>query len=228
MILGILQTGHASDEIRQTHGDFDSMFRRLLDGHGFDFRVFNVVDMEFPDGPAAADAWLVTGSKHGAYEDHPWIPPLEELIRAIRAAERPMVGICFGHQVIAQALGGRVEKFAGGWSVGRQSYRIGGKTFHLNAWHQDQVVDLPAGAEVLGQSDFCANAVLAYGPRILTVQPHPEFDAAIMAGLITHRGPGIVPEDQLTQAAADLPQPNDAADIALMLAEVLKKARVDA
>ncbi|WP_227285044.1 type 1 glutamine amidotransferase [Boseongicola sp. H5] len=228
MILGILQTGHASDEIRQTHGDFDSMFRRLLDGHGFDFRVFNVVDMEFPDGPAAADAWLVTGSKHGAYEDHPWIPPLEELIRAIREAERPMVGICFGHQIIAQALGGRVEKFSGGWSVGRQGYRIGGKTYHLNAWHQDQVVDLPAGAEVLGQSDFCANAVLAYGSRILTVQPHPEFDAAIMAGLIAHRGPGIVPADQLAQAAADLPQPNDAGDIALMLADVLKKARVDA
>ncbi|WJY20162.1 type 1 glutamine amidotransferase [Fontisubflavum oceani] len=228
MIIGILQTGHAPDELQPSHGDFEHMFQRLLSGHGFEFRVFDVVDMDFPDGPQAADAWLVTGSKHGAYEDHPFIPPLENLIRAIRDADQPMVGICFGHQIIAQALGGTVEKFAGGWSVGRQAYEVDGTTVHLNAWHQDQVVDLPKGAEVRGSSDFCANAVLAYGDKILTVQPHPEFDAGAIAGLIATRGKGIVPEPLLDGARAGLDQPVDTQALTTLLVSVLTKARVDA
>src|SRR5690606_24036163 len=122
--IGILQTGHAAEPIRAEQGDYDEMFRRLLGGHGFTFSTWNVVDGEFPEGPEAAEGWLITGSRHGAYEEHDWLPPLEDLIRAIREAKRPLVGICFGHQIVAQALGGRVEKFDGGWSVGPQHYTI--------------------------------------------------------------------------------------------------------
>ena len=67
----------------------------------------------FPEGIHDADGWLITGSRHGAYEDHPWIPPLEEFIRDAYAAQVPLVGICFGHQIIAQAMGGKVEKYQG-------------------------------------------------------------------------------------------------------------------
>ena len=144
------------------------------------------------------------------------------MIRAIHAAKRPLVGICFGHQIIAQALGGTVEKFSGGWSVGRQSYTLDNEHLHLNAWHQDQVTKLPPQARILGHSTFCENAVLAYGDHILTIQPHPEFDAAFTQGLITHRG-GAVPADQLAQAQADLAQSTDNARIAARIAAHLKQ-----
>ena len=152
MKLGLLQTGHLPDEMLETTGDYSALFTRLLDGHGFQFHTWNVVDNELPDSPQEADAWLITGSKHGVYEDHAWISPLEKLIRQIVAAGLPLVGICFGHQIVAQALGGKVEKFQGGWAIGRHSYDLDGTQLHLNAWHQDQVVTRPEGARVLAST----------------------------------------------------------------------------
>ncbi len=114
MLIGILQCGHFPEDLQGESGDYDAMFERLLAGENFDYATYNVVDGDFPEGPEACDGWLITGSRHGAYEDHDWIPPLEDLIRAIRDAGRPLVGVCFGHQIIAQALGGKVVKFDGG------------------------------------------------------------------------------------------------------------------
>ena len=223
MKIGILQTGHSPDEVRGNLGDYSDMFARLLGGHGFDFVTFNVVDGQFPAGPDDADGWLITGSKHGAYEDHPWIPPLEDLIRAIRDAGKPLIGVCFGHQIIAQALGGKVEKFAGGWAVGPTNYDFGDEIMTLNAWHQDQVTVLPEGAKVLASNDFCANAALAYGDTILTIQPHPEFGKPLLDGLITHRAPGVVPADQIAAARDKLDAPLDSARFADRMAAFLKR-----
>lgn len=223
MHLGILQCGHVPDEVAAKDGPYETLFARLFAHRGFTQTLWSVVDMEFPDGPDDADAWLVTGSKHGAYEDHPFIPPLEDLIRRIRDSGKPMVGSCFGHQIISQALGGRVEKFSGGWSAGRTDYRLGDGTLTLNAWHQDQVTKLPEGATVHASSDFCANAIMAVGPRILTVQPHPEFTDSVIETLIETRGKALPPE--ITGAArAGLGGPNDNRFIADWLADVLEGA----
>ena len=218
MKIGILVTGHALDELQETHGEYDAYFARFLDGYGFEFVSFFVVDQEFPDSVDQADGWLITGSKHGAYEDHDWIPPLEGLIRDIYASGRPLVGVCFGHQIVAQALGGKVEKFGGGWSVGHTTYDIEGEPMAINAWHQDQVTELPPGAEVIGSSDFCANAALLYDNRIYTIQPHPEFTSHMIGQLLDTRARGVVPEQIIDDAKTKLDAPIDSDRIATRVA----------
>lgn len=201
MRIGILKCGQSPEVTRAEHGDYDDMFERLLAGRGFAFDRYHVEAMEFPQSVHAADGWLITGSRHGVYEDHAFIPPLEEFIRQAFAAEVPMVGVCFGHQIIAQAMGGRVVKHPEGWRVGAHDYVIGGQPMVLNAWHQDQVVDLPPGAAIAGTNAFCQAAALVYDHRAFTVQPHPEFRDGFIDGLIEHRG-GAVPGELLDQARA--------------------------
>ncbi|AKS45575.1 GMP synthase (glutamine-hydrolysing) [Octadecabacter temperatus] len=221
MKIGILQTGHSPDELRPVLGDYSNLFERLLANQGFTFETFDVVDDVFPDAPERCDGWLITGSKHGAYEDHPWIAPLETLIRDIYAQEVPLVGVCFGHQIIAQALGGKVEKFKDGWAVGRQTYDWDGETVSLNAWHQDQVVERPADATSVACNDFCENAALVYGKRAFTVQAHPEFEAELIDGLIRTRG-GAVPADLISAARADLENEVDNKRLAAQISAFFK------
>lgn len=226
MKIGILQTGHAPDEMLETTGDVASYFTRMLDDFGFGFAIYSVIDMEFPDAITDCDGWIITGSKFGAYDPEPFIPPLEDMIRAIYAADIPLVGICFGHQIIAQALGGKVEKFSGGWAVGNTQYDWNGDTVALNAWHQDQVVTRPADATVFASNAFCENAALVYGNRIFTTQPHPEYGADFISGLMVHRGKGVVPEHQLAQAQENLVKPDDNQRIAAQIARFFKERTV--
>ncbi len=228
MQIGILETGHAPDVLRPDLGDYSDLFEKLLAGRGFAFRRFDVEEMQFPDSAEVCDGWLITGSKHGAYEDHPFIRPLEALIRDIHAREMPLVGVCFGHQIIAQALGGKVEKFKGGWSVGRQPYNLDGVEIALNAWHQDQVVTLPEGARVCASNDFCAHAGLVWGNHIFTIQPHPEFGADFIEGLARTRAIGVVPPPQIEYALNNLDKPVDADVLADRIAQVLSRAGVPA
>lgn len=214
MHIGILQCGQSPEIIRGELGDYPDMFERLLDGRGFTFRNYHVENMEFPAGPEEADGWLITGSRHGVYEDHPFIAPLEAFIRDAYEADLPLVGICFGHQIIAQALGGEVTKHPSGWAVGAQDYDFGGEKLTLNAWHQDQVVTLPPDAEVAARNGFCENAALVYGNRAFTVQAHPEFRDDFVDALIEHRARGLVPTDLLEAADARMGEPKDSALIA--------------
>jgi GMP synthase-like glutamine amidotransferase len=222
MRIGILQPGHAPDEVRGELGDYADMFERLLAGQDFSFARWDVVDGIFPEGPDEADGWLITGSRHGVYEPHPWLPRLEDLVREIVASGKPLVGVCFGHQVIAQALGGKVEKFTGGWAVGPQDYDFGDTRLTLNAWHQDQVVELPPGAQVIASNEFCANAALVIGNNVLTIQPHPEFTAEMIAGLIHHRS-AKVPEALVSEARAQLGTKTENAEFGQRMADFLRK-----
>ncbi|MGY9049243.1 hypothetical protein P775_03735 [Puniceibacterium antarcticum] len=218
MKIGILQTGHVADDLVAGNGDYPEIFANFLSGRGLTFETFAVVDGQFPDGPDDADGWLITGSRFGAYEDHPWIVPLEQLIREIYALGRPMIGVCFGHQIIAQALGGKVEKFAGGWSIGRNTYEINGEAMNLNAWHQDQVTVLPEGAKTVSGTDFCKHAAVLYGDRAFTIQPHPEINRTYIKDLLETRAPGVVPEALRQSALAQLDSTTDSARLAEMFA----------
>ncbi|MDR9394223.1 MAG: type 1 glutamine amidotransferase, partial [Roseovarius sp.] len=147
----------------------------------------------------------------------------ESFIRDTFAAGIPQVGICFGHQIIAQALGGKVEKFAGGWAIGHSTYHIDGVTCALNAWHQDQVTRLPPGAEVIGSNDFCAYAALRYDDRALTMQPHPEFGPEMIDKLLRLRAPGSVPDPLIARAGERLDAPIDDMAAADRIADFLRK-----
>lgn len=224
MKIGILITGHPPEEMADG-GRYDGYFQRLLGDQNFTYVTWSVVDGEMPSGVRDADGWLITGSKHGAYEPHGWIPPLEQFIRDSYAAHVPMIGVCFGHQVIAQAMGGKVEKFEAGWSIGCVDYKIGNDTYAINAWHQDQVIEKPASAEVFASSDFCANAGLLYDDRIWTIQPHPEYGHDFIDGLITHRGKGVVPDAQIETATSRLTVPLDQGKIAAKMTAFFQKER---
>lgn len=222
MHIGILQCGHfptADGYPEQTYGDLYSDF---LKGRGLTFRTWSVVDMDFPADIHAADGWLLSGSKYGTYEDIPFIRPLEQFVREAYAAQVPLVGICFGHQLIAQALGGRVEKFAGGWSLGRQSYQIEGKEVALNAWHQDQVVQPPDEAKTIGTSDFCAHAALAYRGHAFSVQAHPEFEDSHVSLLLDVRRAAL-DESQAASVRANLGKPLSNAELAQRIAAFFKE-----
>ncbi len=222
MLIGILQTGAAPDALKDEMGDYPDMFEALLAGQGLTFRRFRVEEMVFPEDVHECDGWLITGSRHGAYEDHPFIAPLESFIRAAYAAQVPMVGVCFGHQIIAQAMGGKVERYVGGWSVGPTDYDFGGETQTLNAWHRDQVTQVPDSARVIASSDFCANAAMLYDDRMFTVQAHPEFRPEFVDGLLRVRAPGLVPADQIAAARAELGKPLTDKSMAARIASFFK------
>lgn len=228
MKIGILVTGHVNEALSDDYGDYPGMFTRLLDGYGFAFETWNVVDMEFPASVHDADGWLLTGSKHGAYDDLPFIQPLEAFIREAYAEAVPMVGICFGHQIMAQALGGKVAKYDKGWAVGPKEYAFGDETLILNAWHQDQVIEKPADAQVVASNDFCEFAAFLYGDKAYSVQPHPEIQPDYMSGLIKVRGPGVVPEPELQSATARLAEPLDDKAIADRIAAFFRQPRARA
>lgn len=214
MKIGILEPGHSPEMLRSAYGDYADFFERLLGQGEFDFIRYDVEGGEIPTRIDAADGWLITGSRHGVYEDHPWIDPLMNFIRDLAAAKRPLVGICFGHQIIAKALGGRVEKYDGGWAVGRQCYDSAAGPIALNAWHQDQVLTPPKGAKTILFNDFCPYAGLEYDQSILTYQPHPEFSSGFTDALAQARGRGVVPDELLETVTENLSKPIDDSKIA--------------
>ena len=226
MKVGILQAGHAPAKMIAETGNYAQMFARFLSGRDYSFATYSVVDMEFPKSAQSADCWLITGSRHGVYDNLPFIEHLKTLVREIYHLNIPLVGVCFGHQIIAQALGGQVEKYSGGWSVGATEYDFEGQTVTLNAWHQDQIVKLPPEAQVLGSSPFCKYAFLGYGERVFTVQAHPEFKSDFIRGLIDKRGRGVVPDDLLDQALGKLELPNSNSALADLIHTIFDLAQV--
>ena len=224
MKIGILQAGLCPEELVEEYGEYDAVFARFLNGFGFEFEGFRVVENIFPPSVNSADGWLITGSKYSAYEDHDWIAPLENFIRNAYSQSIPIIGVCFGHQILAQALGGKVEKFTGGWAVGKQRYQLDGVEDGINlmAWHQDQVVSPPQDAEVIGSSPFCKYAALAYDNKALSLQAHPEFDAKFIAGLFNSRK-YILPDEVMARRNDDLSGKLSSPVIAAMMAKFLKQ-----
>lgn len=222
MRIGLIQCGHFPTPENHPATNYTELYTRLLDGFGFTFQTWSVVDMEFPGSVRDVDGWLLSGSKHGAYEDHAFIAPLEDFIRDVYAAEIPMVGICFGHQITAQALGGRVIKRPDGWNCGRRTYDFAGQTKTLLAWHQDEVIVAPPEAETIGSCRECAISMIRYKGNALTIQPHPEFDDVELKIIMDSTHVGAQTPESLEAVRAGMGAPHDNALMARDIAEFFK------
>ena len=222
MQIGLLQCGYFPQPDAHPKVTYSDLYANMLKGNGFSFRTWSVVDMDFPASAHEADAWLLSGSRHGAYEDIPFIPPLERFIREIYSAQVPMVGICFGHQVVAQALGGKVIKGPKGWNCGRNTYDIEGQEKTLIAWHQDEVVSAPPEAKVVGSSAQCDISFIRYQGKAFTMQPHPEFGDDALRIVMDGPSGKLLSKEQMARVRAGLGTPHDNVWMASEIARFFK------
>ena len=202
MKLGILKTDSVRSQWVPEFGEYPDMFMALLgrEDPGMEFVVYDVEHGHYPDNIDDVDAYLITGSRSSVYDDKPWIKTLMEFVRKLHSIDKKLVGICFGHQLIAQALGGTTEKYSGGWGVGLHTHQFstapawhdqGDPGVDILVSHQDQVVAVPEQAKVLAGSEFCENAVCQIGKHILTFQGHPEFMPGYARELMAFRREGL-------------------------------------
>ena len=225
MKLAILETGTPPGDLESRFGDYPAMFARML-GPGFDFESFDVQSGRLPPHPNGHDAYMITGSPAGVYDPLPWIAPLMDFIRA--SGNSRMIGICFGHQVMAEALGGKVVKSEKGWGAGLHEYAVAGRQpwmggeqkIAIPASHQDQVIVQPPATQITVRSDFTPYAGLAWTDRpAISFQFHPEFSADFAKALIAQRYDAVPNPDA---AIASLDAPNDTARVSAWIRRFLK------
>ena len=238
MKLTIIETGLVPEPIRADWPDYPAMFRSLLSAADPDltFETVSVANGEALPDPATLEAFLVTGSPAGVYDPEPWMEPLFDFIRWAAAERTPGLGICFGHQAIARAMGADVRKAPQGWGVGRHTYDWvsppdwmddRGKALSLAVSHQDQVLSQPVGTRLVARSEFTPFAALAYETApFLTFQAHPEFTPEYAAALQILRRDRIG-EDRVNAALATLEKPLDGAKVAGWMVEHIRRKAVE-
>lgn len=199
MHIGILQTDRVMDGFREAHGDYPEMFERFFKSVDSTVAITNywVQDIAQIPSDTACDAYVITGSRHSVYEPLPWIPSLVDFLHEVLSAKKKVIGVCFGHQLMAHYFGGRVAAAPQGWAVGVHESRL----LRCPAWmgkvesdrialissHKDQVVELPDGAELYATNDFCPITGFTVDDQVLTIQGHPEFAKAYSKVLMDMR-----------------------------------------
>lgn len=219
MKVAILKAGRVPDSLQSEHGDYDGMCRRLLGYDAAGVTTYSVLDNQFPSAPDNYDLYIITGSRYGVYDSGEWIKTLISFVRRADEAGSKLIGLCFGHQVIAEALGGHVEKSGKGYGIGVMEYEYlrGIGKIYLCAWHQDQVITPPPSAELIMTSDFCRHAGFRYGNRALSFQPHPEFSQDFVKDLIYVRVGDTISQVQADAAFSTLSRATDASFIQDMI-----------
>jgi GMP synthase-like glutamine amidotransferase len=197
------------------------MFMTLLGRDAYDWRVYAADEGELPGRPEDCAGYIVTGSAAGVYEDDPWIGQLLDWLRAAKGRAK-LVGVCFGHQAMAQAFGGKVIKSPKGWAIGQQDYDIlrseawmdGASAIRLPGSHQDQVVERPPNAEVIAASAFTPLGALAWRDQpAISMQLHPEFEPDYAKALIEARRGKVYTDAQADRGVASYEGPDDRARV---------------
>ncbi|GJM35732.1 MAG: GMP synthase [Saprospiraceae bacterium] len=194
MKIGLLECDHVAESFQHIGGDYRDMFQRLLPGVEFVF--YDLCNHHFPNSVEDCDAYVVTGSKYSVYDDIDWIYRLKDLVRDIYHHQKYYIGVCFGHQMLAEALGGKVHKSESGWCVGAHQFQL----LHQAPWMhpfkdqlnllmscQDQVQQMPENSKLLAQSSDCPVAMFQVGKKMMGIQGHPEFPKAYSRALMDAR-----------------------------------------
>lgn len=208
MKIAILETDILHEKLRSTYVGYGVMCQRLLRNSGVAGRldIYAVIQGEYPASMHDYDAYLITGSKYDSFADDPWIVQLRDHVCQLFEAGKPLLGICFGHQLLAHALGGRAGRCQAGWGLGVMQYQVHNhaafidhaEPVQLIVSHQDQVLALPPGAQLLLGNDFCPNAAFHVPNRVLAFQGHPEFSAEYAKALLAIRAHQF-PEEYLAR-----------------------------
>ena len=197
LYVGILEAGPNSPDMIQKHGSFGSWFVRFFSqtSSNFSFRIYKSYNGELPPVSEECDAYVVTGSHHSVLDDTSWMRKLQHFLTKT-SKKQPVVGICFGHQLLHHALGGTVEQATNGWGIGIHKYSIikntewmdrPKKTLQLCVSHADQVIRTAPHTNLIAESNFCPNAMTTIGKNILTLQAHPEMMVEFAADLYNSR-----------------------------------------
>ena len=215
--LGLLLVGHVDAGSLHVGGDYPALYENLLQSHDIEITTYRCDEGQMPDSTRDQDGWLCSPSRLSVYDDIAWLRDVEQLLRDIVSTEAPYVGICFGHQLMAQALGAVVQKAEYGWGIGSKQYDIhlaepwmtpAATQIRLAASHQDQVMSLPDQAELLASSDYCAIGGMKIGERAWTLQVHPEFSSELASSLLATRQQLFGPE-KVERALSTLQAPLD-------------------
>lgn len=241
MRIAILKAGTASRRTRERAGDYHALFQALLAQPGQQWECHDVEHGEFPASLAGCAGLVLTGSPAAAYEDTPWVHRLLDTIRAAHAAQVPLLGICFGMQAVAQALGGRVEPNPLGWELGVVELELTAagrrwpplaaapRPLRLLQTHSDIVVEAPPGAVVLARSPRTRIELFTLGERVLCLQGHPELDADMVRELIDKReARGLLPPPRAAEGRASLALAPSGAFCQDWLRTFLREGRVPA
>ena len=216
----ILDNDNLDPAVAGTYVSYGAMTETMFAAAGvpWQFERFNTTRGEYPDSFDAYDAVLLTGSKADSFSDEPWVRTLRERTSELLRQRKKLLGICFGHQLIACCLGADVGRAPQGWGMGRMSYEwIGAtplkSTLNLLASHQDQVRSLPEGATLLARSEFCPIAAYSVGDHVFCIQPHPEFVEDYSAWILSRR-PESVSADRRARVRSDMALPHDGLAVA--------------
>ena len=204
MKIGVLVCDHIQEKLQAEHGDYPQMFTRFIKemDESFTINLYDVTECDLPAYIDECDAYMATGSQYSAYENHAWIDQLTLFVRELYTNKKPFVGICFGHQVIAMALGGNVEKSHKGWGIGVSRGMVQRELpwmtpmkeeLNLMVTHQDQVTQLPPEGHILMGNAFCPNAMMQISDHFLGIQGHPEFTKSYLHDLVQTREE-VIPE----------------------------------
>jgi len=212
--IGLLVCGRVPPQLADKYPNvnYDFFVKTLMSWEAsLDFKMYDAFDGDLPSSYDECDGWMLTGSSHGAYEELPWMLHVEEIIRTAYRHNKPVAGVCFGHQLMAKALGGRVIKVDAGWGIGFQQYdlqeplgAVTGNSLDLFAIHQDQVVELPPQARVSAGNDHCPNAALNYEGSALSFQAHPEFSAQFEQDLLQSLDGTKLESSQVKEAVEEM------------------------